>query len=181
MSKLQDSGPTFYISDKTYATSIERDREREARQAANATSQECFACGRSFIEGDGRFCSAQCRDGLDAGLPPFQQQEARVTHVWLDGRPMQPRGDGFLIPCAQCKREFISKGLRCCSTECGRKLRERKEIAATIAGGEMESPTTRRKCEKCGGNISRWTGTGTKKRATPNSTRFCSRKCREAA
>jgi hypothetical protein len=133
MSKLQDTaGPTFYISDKTYAASIERDHARETRQAANAASQECFACGRSFVKGDGRFCSAQCRAGFDAGLPPFQQQEARVTHMWLDGRPMKPRGDGFLIPCAQCKREFISKGLHCCSIECERKLRERKEIAAAI-------------------------------------------------
>jgi predicted nucleic acid-binding Zn ribbon protein len=174
--------PTFYISDRTYAASIERDREREARQAANATSQGCLACGRSYVPGDGRFCSTQCRDGFDAGMPPFQQQEARVTYARLDGRPMQPRGDGFLIPCARCKREFISKGLRCCSTECERKLRERKEIAATIADGGIEQPTARRaKCEKCGDNIPRWTGAGTRKRATPKGTRFCSRKCREAA
>jgi predicted nucleic acid-binding Zn ribbon protein len=174
------SGPTFHISDKAYAASLKRDREREAK-AASSASQECFACGRSFIKGDGRFCSPRCRDGFDAGLPPFQQHEARITYTWLDGRPMQSRGDGLLIPCAHCKREFVSKGVRCCSTECERKLRERKEIAATIAEAGIERPTARTRCEKCGNNIPRWTGAGTRKRATPNGTRFCSRKCREAA
>jgi hypothetical protein len=76
---------------------------------------------------------------------------------------------------------FISKGLRCRSTECERKLRERKDIVATMAEAGIEQPTARAKCEKCGSNIARWTGTGTRKRATPKGTRFCSRKCREAA
>jgi DNA-directed RNA polymerase subunit M/transcription elongation factor TFIIS len=174
MSKLQDTaGPTFYISDKTYATSIERDRPREAKQAANAASQECFACGRSFCKGDGRFCSTRCRDGFDAGLPPYQEIRASYS--------LTPRGDGFAIECAACRREFISKGLRCCSFECERKLRERKEIAASIAEAGIEQPTARAKCEKCGNNIPRWTGAGTRKRATPKGTRFCGRKCREAA
>jgi hypothetical protein len=133
------TGPTFYISDKVYASALKRDRGREAKQAAeNAGSHECFTCGRSFIQGDGRFCSTECRASFNAGLPPFQQQETRSTYTWLDGRPMQYRGDGFLIPCAHCKREFVSKGLRCCSTEC-----ERKEIAAAIAEAAIERTTRR--------------------------------------
>jgi hypothetical protein len=108
-------------------------------------------------------------------LPPFQQQESRNRH------PMQVRGNGFLIPCAHCKREFISKGFRCCSTECERKLRKRKEITAGIAEAGIERSTVRAKCERCGGNVPRWTGIGSRKRATPKGTRFCSRKCREAA
>jgi hypothetical protein len=178
------SPPTFHISNRAYAASIKRgrDREDEAKRAVNATSRECFTCGRSFCMSDGRFCSPRCREGCDHGLPPFQQQETRSTYTWLDGRPMQPRGDGFLIPCAYCKREFVSRSLRCCSVGCERKLRERKDIAETLAGHAVEgSGYVKPKCEKCGGNIPRWTGTGTRKRSTPRGTRFCSRKCREAA
>jgi hypothetical protein len=184
MSKLQDTaGPTFHISDKAYAASILRDSEREAK-AANAASQECFACGRSFTGTNAdnrRFCSARCQEAFDAGLVGPHQEQA-IKYTWLDSRPMHLRGDRFLIPCAHCKREFVSKGLRCCSTECERKFRERKDIAETVAGHAVEgSGHVKRKCEKCGDNIPRWTGAGTRKRATPKGTRFCSRKCREAA
>ena len=30
----------------------------------------CFACGRGYCKGDGRFCSTRCREAFDAGLPP---------------------------------------------------------------------------------------------------------------
>jgi RecA-family ATPase len=41
------------------------------------------------------------------------------------------RGDGFLINCKGCHRPFVSKGRRCCSTECERKFKEHKEIEST--------------------------------------------------
>ena len=30
----------------------------------------CFACGRGYCRGDGRFCSTRCREAFDAGFPP---------------------------------------------------------------------------------------------------------------
>jgi len=32
----------------------------------------CFACGRGYCKGDGRFCSTRCREAFDAGFPPAQ-------------------------------------------------------------------------------------------------------------
>jgi DNA-directed RNA polymerase subunit M/transcription elongation factor TFIIS len=161
---------------KAIANAIEKDLLAD-RPRSQHQSQLCFACGRSYINGDHdnpRFCSTRSREAFDNGFVPPYSEHQPIKY-------MQPRGDGFLIPCAQCRREFISKGLRCCSTECERKLRERKEIAATIAEAGIEQPTARAKCEKCGNNIPRWTGARTRKRATPRGTRFCGRKCREAA
>jgi hypothetical protein len=137
------------------ASAIEKDLFAD-RPQRDHRSALCLACGRSYINGDGRFCSTRCRDGFDVGLPPFQQQETRSAQTWFAGRSMRPRGDGFLIPCAHCKREFVSKGLRCCSTECERKLRARKDIAETLTGHAVEgSGYVKSKCEKCGGNIPR--------------------------
>ena len=35
-------------------------------------SATCFACGRGYCKGDGRFCSTRCREAFDAGFPPAQ-------------------------------------------------------------------------------------------------------------
>src|SRR6266404_9252534 len=85
----------------------------------------CFSCGRSYSRGDGRFCSTRCRSAYDAGFPAYAlPSPVRYT---LDGRPMPIMGDGFAIQCAGCNRTFSSRGLRCCSTTCERKYRERED------------------------------------------------------
>jgi DNA-directed RNA polymerase subunit M/transcription elongation factor TFIIS len=91
---------------------------------------------------------------------------------------MTVSADGFLIDCRSCKKPFVSKGLRCCSPECERQYRERETIAATMAEVQAESTGyVHRKCEQCGGNIPRYTGTGLKRRETAKNTRFYSRLC----
>jgi hypothetical protein len=87
---------------------------------------------------------------------------------------MKATASGFRISCAGCQKEFESLGLRCCSSGCERRYRERVENRAIMSEAGME-PATKRKCEECGGNIPRWTGAGKKRRAVPVTTRFCSR------
>jgi hypothetical protein len=90
----------------TLADAIERDRLKERPQTAQAPT--CFVCGRSYSIGDGRFCSLRCRDGFDAGLPPYEAQRERYS--------LPVRGDGSLIDCKGCRKPFVSKGLRCCAS-----------------------------------------------------------------
>jgi hypothetical protein len=159
-------------------------------------SPTCFACGRSFGRGDGRFCSTRCRAGFDAGLPPFDPARTVLNvplSAWrvVAGPPgveigsrfygqnapaMPMRGDGFAIECTGCRKTFISRGLRCCSTDCERKHRERIEIAATVAevGGELP---VKRKCLACGGDIPNWRNG----RRVSAATRFCSDRCGQRA
>jgi hypothetical protein len=53
----------------TLARIIERDLL--ATEAPRTEAAKCFACGRSHMTGDGRFCSTRCRSGFDAGLPAY--------------------------------------------------------------------------------------------------------------
>jgi hypothetical protein len=63
------------------AAALLRDRERPT--LAN-TSNECFACGRSYmcqpVSGDDnlRFCSKRCQDAYDAGLPAHDPNRDRA-------------------------------------------------------------------------------------------------------
>ena len=58
-------------------------RDRERPTSAN-TSNECFACGRSYmrrpVSGDdnSRFCSRHCQDAFDAGFPPYDPNRDRA-------------------------------------------------------------------------------------------------------
>jgi hypothetical protein len=128
----------------------------------------------AFSEGKGtganaRFCSILCQNAFDAG---YVHREPKPRYN------LPPRGDGFLISCKGCRRPFVSKGLRCCSTECERQMREKAEIAATMAEVGMEPVAVeRRKCEHCSITIPRWRNG----RQVPKGTRFCSRSCREKA
>jgi hypothetical protein len=153
--------------------------------------------------GPSRFCSAGCRDAFDAGLPPYEPERARdVLNVplrdWVvaagppgtvgtvgtrpyarDAQPMTVSSDGFLIACKGCRKPFVSRGLRCCSTECERKHRERDEIAATMAEVGAEPIRESRKCEQCDANIPRWLPGG--RGAVPKTRRFCSESCQKKA
>ena len=149
--------------------------------------QACFACGRSYAKGEGRFCSPRCRAAFNAGFPPYNPNQARVlmqapSWVLAAGPPgtvgtpyardLPIRGDGCLITCKGCQREFVSKGLRCCSPECEKRYRERLEIEATMAEAGMEVAPKRR-CEVCGAAIPRWRAG----KAVKKTTRFCSDRC----
>jgi hypothetical protein len=153
------------------ADAIERDLLKE--RTPSPASAACFVCGRQFGHGDGRFCSTRCRTACGAGMPPFT---GPVDAAY--GLPQ--RGDGFAIECAGCCKAFISRGLRCCSTQCESAYRERIEVAAIVqeVGGELPA---KRKCAECGGDIPRYRGVGKARREVKKTTRFCSDKCAKRA
>jgi hypothetical protein len=133
----------------------------------------CFSCGRSFVYhgpkpdgSSGRFCSDRCREWYDAGNPPYEPHDPRKLYsaratlgVGLNPgylpAPMRVGPVGFFIRCLNCGKEFESKGLRCCSTECEQMYREREENAKLMAAVGME-PDAKRRCLECGAIIPRW-------------------------
>jgi hypothetical protein len=156
------------------ADAIRRDILKDRPAAPDL--DHCLLCSRSFSEdkgagANGRFCSMLCQAAFDAG---YMHRDPKQSYS------LPPRGDGFVIECAGCRKQFVSKGLRCCSAECDRQHRERKEIEATIAGMEMESTGyVPRKCADCGGDLPRYVGEGRKRKVSTK--RFCSSRCQQAA
>jgi hypothetical protein len=174
------------------AAAIERDLLRP--EQARADAARCHACGRTMIckpnasDESARFCSSRCREVYDAGFPAYDVRRTTASpfSAWrvVAGPPgveigsyydqPLPRGtDGFLISCATCGRSFDSTGLRCCSAECERRYRERRENEALMAASGIDRPV-KRKCEYCGGDIPNWRNG----RRVSKATRFCSRRCR---
>jgi endogenous inhibitor of DNA gyrase (YacG/DUF329 family) len=131
----------------------------------------CFICGRSFVHGGdgsfGRLCSARCRKYFDTGGALYEPLDTDRFYSLPKSK------QGFLIPCRGCGKQFDSKGLRCCSTECERIYRERQERLA----GMLEAPAPKRKCLECGGNIPRWRNG----RQVSAATKFCSNRCGQKA
>jgi hypothetical protein len=94
----------------------------------------CFLCGDRFdyvptgnSDQNGRFCSDECRSAYDHGTPGYHQDWLRKETGLSPGYVPKtfPKGrEGFLIPCANCGEIFDSKGVRCCSSECERALRD---------------------------------------------------------
>jgi hypothetical protein len=158
-----------------------------------SSSIDCFLCGRSFTyrepKGDEntRFCSDRCREAYDAGrraiedLDPFKITKWRViaggNPGYLPSTPMRRGKVVWYITCAGCQREFESKGLRCCSTDCERRLRERGENLALMSEVGMELTTTKPTCQECGRNIPVWRNG----RRVPQGTKFCSPRCARRA
>jgi hypothetical protein len=163
----------------------------------------CFVCGYTFVyhgrqdELNGRFCSMRCQDWYDAGHAPINNANNYDLTGWhvVAGPPgakigsdyytellghqpidMRPGRDGFTIRCAHCHREFESKGLRCCSTECERGLKEHKDNLAVMAEAGIEV-AAKRTCQQCGAIIPKWR----KGRRVSSATRFCSPKCQDRA
>jgi hypothetical protein len=167
------------ITPKMLAKLMQREWAWEARdnnrRAAIPDDSECFTCSRSYTHADGfgRFCSVRCREAFDAGFMVCEETEPQYS--------LPTSGQGFAIACAYCKRTFSSHGLRCCSEECERKLRDAENASETLAG--MERAYVHRKCEApgCYCDIPRYVGEGKKRRKTPAGTRFCSRRCRDRA
>ena len=61
---------------KRLARALLRDRAPSSKPPAPT----CFTCGRSYWRGDGRFCSARCREAFDAGFPPYDPSYAEKTN-----------------------------------------------------------------------------------------------------
>jgi hypothetical protein len=91
---------------------------------------------------------------------------------------MKRTADGFKIACADCQKEFESKGLRCCSDACERRYRERQANFALMAEVGIE-PAKKRPCAApgCSSTIPKWR----KGRAVSKSARFCSPACQKRA
>jgi hypothetical protein len=135
----------------------------------------CFACGRSMLYRGDRFCSNNCQNGYDLGRAGRVQDWLGKPHIDYrrrDGRPMKLGHDGFLIPCANCHREFDSSGQRCCSKECESAWREREGNAAIMAEVGMEA-SPKKHCAECGAPVPKWRNG----RRVSAATRFCSPRC----
>jgi hypothetical protein len=173
------------------AAALMRDRERPSKKPSS--SIDCFLCGNSFTyryrapQGDasGRFCSDKCREAYDAGYRRAEPVDAFKSTSWrlvaggdpgyLPSTPMRRRPVGWYLTCLGCQRDFESKGLRYCSTECERRSRERQENAELMAevGMEVEAKPV---CSmpSCKNPIPKWrNGRRVSKRA-----RFCDRHSR---
>ena len=136
--------------------------------ADDRTTLPCFMCGRRMLYRDDRFCCDRCRDFYDAGNDPSSVR-TEIAYRWRDGSPMQRGAEGFLVSCAHCRKEFDSKGLRCCSSECERAYGEQQDNLTVMAAAGI-APASKQQCEQCGVSIPRWRNG----RRVPGKTRFCS-------
>ncbi len=192
------------MRERDIAAVIERDLLR-ADDGLSVNTTKCFSCGFGFIYRGSRFCSDRCRKWFDDGNPPFDSSDSvsnvdlskwRViagppgtvgTNPWqpiIDARKdprsiIRRRGiHGFYIICLGCNKEFESKGLRCCSTECERAYREQQENLAVMAE-VSDTPREKRRCgnPECPNTIPIWR----KGRRVSGKTQFCSPKCAKRA
>jgi hypothetical protein len=169
-----------------------------AKQRPAARAGGCFLCGKSYSPqpptGDDstRFCSTKCREAYDAGAMPAVELNAFAVPPegwrviagpapgYMPKQAMRMGRHGFFIDCLHCRKEFESKGLRCCSTECERAYTGRAKTVATLA--EIgEGLPEKRKCEHCGSSIPNWIGEGVKRHRTRKSQRYCSARCQRKA
>jgi hypothetical protein len=143
----------------------------------------CRACSYTFPykgrRGDlnGHFCSVRCQDWFDAGnRAPSEIGCGHYGGAFREGA--RPTREGFMIRCLCCRREFESRGLRCCSTGCESRYRERQDNLAVIAEAGIEA-TPKKVCAnpECRARIPTWR----KGRKVSSSTRFCSPKCSRRA
>jgi hypothetical protein len=186
------------------AAALLADRNRTKSERTDIT--KCFMCGVGMIYRGNRFCSDGCRDYYDAGNPGHEQDWLRPkTNYGITGwrvvagppdieigsdyyKPL--RGafrnrnqilrqgkEGFVINCSHCRKEFDSKGLRCCSRECETAYRGREANLAVLAEAGIEASSTKRACHECGVQIPTWRNG----RKVSGKTRFCSPKCAQKA
>jgi hypothetical protein len=158
---------------------ITRDLLRPAHKAPSTPA--CFACGRNYTyrgpNGDdsGRFCSSRCREAYDAGFPRYEPLDYDKLYRFRSGELMPIGPTGFFIDCASCRKRFDSRGLRCCSIECERKLSRKQELDVELEADPFR--VAKRKCADCGADIPNWRNG----RRVSAATRFCSDRCRKSA
>lgn len=171
------------------------DRERDQTETQNIA--QYFMCNHGMVYRGKRFCSDCCRDYYDDG-------NAGCAQTWLQANPgfgitgwtvvAGPPGvdvgsdpyatfrpsdrrqgsKGVVIDCAACAKPFDSTGLRCCSTTCERRYREREENLKLIAEAGIEL-AAKRKCAECGDPIPTWRNG----RRVSRATRYCSARCQQ--
>jgi hypothetical protein len=198
MSELENSKPTKV---ERLAKALLEDRNRVEPVRRNVVA--CWSCGTSSVyrgrqgELNGNFCSMRCQEWFDAGNPPIRNTDNYDLTGWpviagppevkiggdyyteVFGRPpmpMRPGRDGFYIACGHCWKDFESTGRRCCSSECERAFKERRDNLAVMAEAGIE-PSAKRTCQQCGAVIPKWRGG----KRVPSNKRFCSSKCAQKA
>jgi hypothetical protein len=140
----------------------------------------CFACGRSFVQTESRFCSDRCRASFDAGArpyePPLTSREIMERFPVSDKILGQGNRGPFII-CPGCNNRFESVGLRHCSKACRDKAERHENNIASM--GPLEYEDRRRICgaEGCANRIPLFR----KGRAVSKSARYCSAKCANRA
>jgi len=139
-------------------------QEREP-PASHVETQQCFACGRSFLRTNGRFCSSRCGDAFDAGLPPYERIAPRFD---------LPLGtSGFRVACKNCDKVFDSRGLRCCSADCEREYRRKLELETELQRQTFRAVKPR--CLECDRPMKLWRDG----RRVSRRRLFCSDRCRK--
>jgi len=157
----------------------------------NTNVTPCVTCGRATLIQNGdpqsTYCSTRCKEALARGLLPrfteLPSTDSIYTKRWkvvapADGepgymlRPMRMGKEDFLVACAHCRREFDSKGWRCCLAECERSYRAKESRATVMAEADMELPT-KRQCLECGADIPNWRSG----RRVRQDSQFCSKAC----
>ena len=171
------------------------------RETSRHNIVPCRVCAHAFIyrgrRGDlnGNFCSLHCQSWYDDGKPEIDHNPtATASKTPLTGRrvvagppdlevgslyyesifPKLTPMNGYRIKCANCSKEFESKGLRCCSAECERRYRDREFNIAVMAEVGIEAKA-KRKCANpdCSNTIPKWRN----RRQVSSATRFCSPRC----
>jgi hypothetical protein len=90
--------------------------------------------------------------------------------------PVRRTREGHTIPCAHCRKDVDSKGLRFCSKGCETASHQRVDNLALLAKAGIETKA-KKLCEICQGRMPIWRNG----RKVPSGTRFCSDKCRAKA
>jgi hypothetical protein len=179
--RTQQAKQNFHMTSTTerLTAAILADR---ARPTTQHNIVPCFVCGYTFVykgrrdDLNGHFCSMRCQEWYDAGNAPISDQ--RIVYRYRDARPMKSGSKGFYIACAHCRKEFESLGLRCCSAECERTHRERRDNFAVMAEVGIE---TSRKCHCAAPGCSVIIPTWKNGRRVSSKVAFCSPKCRQRA
>jgi hypothetical protein len=170
------------------------DRERD--RPDNHNISDCFTCGAGMVYHGRRFCSDRCRDFFDAGNAGHGQSWLQPkTDYGVSGwkviagpeagsdpyaafkpRDRRQGSKGVVIDCAGCAKPFDSTGLRCCSTACERRYREREENLKLVAEAGIQL-AAKRPCAECGAPIPKWRNG----RRVSSAARYCSPRCKQRA
>ena len=117
--------------------------------------------------------------GSMVGRKPFDElfdAAARAMGVQRETYEMKRTRESYTIPCAHCRKDFDSKGLRFCCKECETGSGQRADNLAVLAKAGIETKA-KKLCETCQGRMPIWRDG----RKVPSNTRFCSEKCRAKA
>lgn len=148
----------------TLTKAILADYERPAPPRQEAL--KCFTCARTYIQGDGRFCSRRCRDAFDAGLPPAEFNAGLRQELMP-----------YLYGHQGCRVVAGPPGVKVGSLYYAELIERRERRLRRDKSSDPIRP--KRKCECCGSDIPRYRGIGKARRLVREDAKFCSEKCRK--